>query len=312
MNPKEISPNLPTNQQEKSFDCIDDEDIKEDRKEAQPHCQECNQIIPFHLLRGYFYRIIESGAFFRLLVTGKGTDNRGEIASGKGIKYKGERRVFFITLQYANKSDSALSGDALHYVFDEAMPSDGRQLENPNEEAPPAERGKYGRMLDTVRNPRRHKTGTYEEIKDCIYARELKQGTTNHQKFWYKKGEEEELEPDILHICFSPEEYIDNKTLPDFFTGETENKAHQAKQTITNLINANITNFDKSENEKEPATNSKEKELTNFIPHAKKETNGDLVIKAEDINKILLYLKRKAEAEETTSQEVKKLKDTDK
>ncbi|RHZ37559.1 hypothetical protein GvMRE_I1g158 [endosymbiont GvMRE of Glomus versiforme] len=39
---------------------------------------------------------------------------------------------------------------------------------------------------------------------------------------------------------------IENKNKPDYFTGETENKAHQTKMTIMNLINSNMQNFDKS------------------------------------------------------------------
>lgn len=446
---RETSSTFKGEQEEKTFDCdicddkqefkwyhkgINDEDIKEERKNAKPHCKECNQVIPFHLLRGYFYRIIESEAIFKLLITGKGTGKsmnlalfqawyityhkeghfvwvyrreddllkkgkaswikaikilqkkheqgiiskfdikdwkgeRSETVSGKGVKFKGEMRVFFVTLQYADDTDSSFSGDALHYVFDEAMDSKGRYLKNEEgewaqifdnvaregkipticfflsnphtkgtwwvekytkpewlEEAfgndgekhyyeglvdiqmvdgsqekffcslyqAPAERGKHGRALDTVKNPRRHKTGTYEEeannyinlrqpkkwkqlylVKDCIYARELKQRKEIHQHFWYKKGEEEELDKDILHLCFSVEEFsassckrkkliedsyerdywikerflyglIKKKTLPVFFTGSNETQAHQAKNIIMGLINANVKNFDKS------------------------------------------------------------------
>lgn len=443
---KEISP-IQT-KQEKTFNCdicddeqefewyhkgIDGEDIEEDRKKAKPHCQECNQVIPFHLLRGYFYRIIESKAHFRLLITGKGTgkstnlmffqawyltyhkeghfvwiyrrkddrkkgkslwiktikdlrkkyekgiisefnikdwkDNHGKLATEQGVKFQGETRIFFVSLQYADDTDSSFSGDALHLAFDEAMDSKGRYLDdeegdwgqildnvaregkipticfflaNPHTKGmwwvgkytkekwlkeafsndrkkhyfedlvniqlvdgdeekfscllyqAPAERGKYGRALDTAKNPRRHKSGTYEEevnkyinlhrpkkwkqkylVKDCIYARELKQRAEIHQEFWYKKGEEEKLDKDILHLCFSVEEYsassckrkkliedsyerdywikerflyglIKRKTLPVFFTGPNETQAHQAKNAIMSLINANVKNFDKS------------------------------------------------------------------
>jgi hypothetical protein len=58
---------------ERYHEGIDGENIEEVRKNAKIHCRECNIPIPFHLLRGFFYQIIESPTFFKLLVTGKGT-----------------------------------------------------------------------------------------------------------------------------------------------------------------------------------------------------------------------------------------------
>lgn len=440
-----LDDNLNISEEKQTFDCniCKDEDdfcsfhqgiAGQIIKSQKIHCSECNQPIPFHLLRGIFYQIIESEAIFKLLVTGKKTgkslnlalfqawyimnhkqgrfvwiyrnekdllekgktnwedviqihlpskkefgiipnfslpewkDSRGKVATGKGVEYNGERRIIFYSLQEWEKSDSSFSGDAIHYVFDEAMASDERYLNNPREEArwgqiftniarkgqnptecyflanphtkgiwwlerytrpdwvkeafsqdkeehyyegevaiklseggeyqkghcllyqSPEKRGKFSWIADTVKNPMRHKAGTFPEdvskyinlarpkkfkqlylIKDCVYARELKQKVIQHRRFIYQKTDEETLDQNILHVCFNTKEYNDSECKNKFLIDSTKEMKHwiinvlflcleskdnplfftnpnayEAKATILDLIYTNSKNFDKS------------------------------------------------------------------
>jgi hypothetical protein len=56
-------------------------------------------------------------------------DTRGMVATEQGVSYKKTKRVYFTTLANYKDLEGKLLGDAIHYVFDEASPSDGKLAE---------------------------------------------------------------------------------------------------------------------------------------------------------------------------------------
>jgi hypothetical protein len=231
--------------------------------------------------------------------------------SGRGVAYKDKMRVIFISLQEFQATDSAFDRNAIHLVFEEAMPSDYKQLENPDEETrwgqilanvwkpsgkptecyflcnphtkgiwflnrfcrpewlaeaftedekehffegelvvefegqlkpvpillfqAPEREDENTFMLNMVKNDLRRQRGTFPKevdqyicerpkdfkrgipalkqimlLKDCIYARlnwNDKRKAENQIFYFFKRSENEPLDPDISHLCLSMQEY---------------------------------------------------------------------------------------------------------
>lgn len=82
-------------------------------------------------------------------------DNRGEEATGNGIMFQKKLRVRFCSLQEFSKTDSSFGRNAIHLVFDEAMPSNGKELVEPNETI------RWHQIYNNVRNTEGKPTECY-------------------------------------------------------------------------------------------------------------------------------------------------------
>ncbi|CAG8472088.1 33650_t:CDS:2 [Gigaspora margarita] len=177
------------------------------------HCKECNKPIPKHLLRGMFYKIIvDSKAFFKLLITGKNNrarqikerkknvrrNNRGDEATGNGVCFRKKLRIRFCSLQQFQETDSSFGRNAIHLVFDEAMPSNEKSFNPDNEEKEhlfegfkevedkkkgaakqvpillyqcPEREDENSFILDLIEdNPYRHKQGLFEKKEEMFIS----------------------------------------------------------------------------------------------------------------------------------------------
>jgi hypothetical protein len=82
-------------------------------------------------------------------------DNRGEEATGNGVCFQKNLRIRFCSLQEFQDTDSSFGRNAIHLVFDEAMPSNGKELTSPNETI------RWHQIYNNVRNTEGNPTECY-------------------------------------------------------------------------------------------------------------------------------------------------------